>query len=141
MSEQIPSQFLDELPPKLITKEDCAYWNNTRFATYFNDWLNPRYGTQALSTGTTKIETSPLPDKKESAAQEFAALIKDKIQPQSSLKADKKSNSFKKHQPVHHKKYGTGIVQDVTLTNDGTVITVKFKSGVKKIVAHFLKAI
>lgn len=125
MSEQMPSQFLDELPAKLIGKEDCAYWNNARFAQYFADWLGMRH--------TNEFETK---------RHEFASLVKDKIATKPVVKSSKKeTNSFKVHQPVQHKKYGTGIVQNIDKQSDTTVITVKFKNGIKKILASFLEMI
>lgn len=127
MSEQIPSQFLDELPSKFITKEDCAYWNNARFAAYFADWLNPFYNS---------------PDKQEkNTPNTFVAFIKNKIVAKLPKASTPENNTFKKNQPVHHKKYGTGIVQHIETSSDSTVITVKFKDGIKKIVASFLERI
>ncbi len=127
MSEQVPSQFLDELPAKLVTKEDCAYWNNARFANYFAEWFSIKHG-DAFAFEKNRTE--------------FASLIKDKITAKPPVRASKKENTpFKVHQPVQHKKYGTGIVQGVEKTSDTTVVTVKFKSGVKKIVASFLETI
>ncbi len=127
MSEQIPSQFLDELPAKLIVKEDCAYWNNSRFVHYFADWLGIKHG-DAFAFEKHRTE--------------FATLIKDKIEAKPVKKSSKKEDgSFKKHQPVQHKKYGTGIVQSVEKSSETSVVTVKFKAGIKKIVASFLESV
>jgi DNA helicase-2/ATP-dependent DNA helicase PcrA len=157
MSEKYPSQFLQELPATLIVKEDCAYWNNARFANYFAEWMNPKYHQPMV------------------ASNEFASIIKNKIsisaspacaaKPPPSLKlrrtdwrrrkrtegferkkispsiAKVSKSIFRQHQPVMHKKYGSGIVQAVEKRIDQEIVTVRFKSGVKKIVAKFLEVI
>jgi hypothetical protein len=49
---------------------------------------------------------------------------------------------FKKSRPVQHVKFGVGIVEEIEKKNDGTMnVTVRFKSGVKKISSTFLQAL
>lgn len=132
MTDQMPSQFLDELPSRYIVKEDCAYWNNVRFAHYFTDWLHIKKDDGLSSFAERKNQ--------------FAQLLKDKIASKESSKpkilpSRPTNNGFKKNQPVQHKTYGTGLVQSVEKKSDNTIVTVKFRAGIKKIVSRFLTAI
>lgn len=128
MTDQYPSQFIDELPSRQINREDCAYWNNIRFASYFSDWLAVK-----RDDGVGSFEKN---------RQQFSALIKDKIETATIKPAEKiaesKPSSFKKNQTVHHKTYGAGLVQEVDTKGDITIVTVKFGIVTKKIVSTFL---
>ena len=137
MVDQLPSQFLDELPKALVSYEDCAYWNHAQLRQLFADWI----GMKATA----------------SASNPFATLIKNKIEstgPRSSTsksktvmpqkQASQKSSQeggWKRNQPVRHKTYGIGLVQKVEKKNANMVITVSFKGSIKKIIARFLQAI
>jgi len=51
------------------------------------------------------------------------------------------SSLFKVNHPVSHAKYGVGIVQKVEDRADNTYVTVKFKTGTKKITSEFLQKV
>ncbi len=122
MTDQLPSQFLDELPHKHISMEDCNYWNGARFRQYFADWLGLKHDNPFSSFARTQ--------------KQFASLIKDKMkQPKPRTSS---GSSWKPNQPVKHKTYGMGLIQRVEKKSSDTVVTVKFKSGTKKIVSRFL---
>lgn len=124
MSEQMASQFIDELPAKQVSRYECMQWNNAQFRHYFAGWL-----------GITPKEPSPA--KKQT---QFATIIKNKItQPRSASRPARGISQFKKNQPVIHKKYGTGIVQNIEQKSDNLVVIVRFRSGLKKIVSQFLE--
>ncbi len=128
MTDQLPSQFLDELPAKYIAMEDCAYWSHSRFRHYFADWLGIK-------------QSDPLSAFSKNQKQ-FASIIKPKIKT-STPKIEKpaSNHSWKTNQPVKHKTYGTGLVQKVEKKSSNIVITVKFRNCVKKIVSRFLTPI
>ena len=126
MSDQMPSQFLDELPQKLVSSEDCTYWNNAQFAQYFAHWFGIKQS-DPLAFNTKRNE--------------FASLIKNKINSKQTKIKPAVQTEFKKNQPVKHKKYGTGIVQSYEKKSDKMVVTVRFKSSIKKIVSQFLQTI
>lgn len=135
MVDQLSSQFLDELPKKLVTRDDAQYWNHSQIRHFCADWL-----------GFNQPEIA-------AKQAQFASLIKDKINAKPARKSAKKSNaptakkespllgSFKRNQPVRHKTFGMGLVQSVDKKNANIVITVKFKSGIKKIMSRFLQVI
>ncbi len=125
MTDQFTSQFLDELPDRLVTHEDCSYFKQIQLQTFFADWL----GVKERSTVFTF-----------SGAQ---AITRQKKAPKISRNTIKKPTHgmWKKNQPVMHKTYGMGIVQKVEEKSDKKYITVKFRSGIKKIVDQFLQII
>lgn len=125
MTDQIPSQFIAELPNHHIAKEECSYWNSARFRQYFSDWLGLK-------------QQDPLAPFSRSQ-QQFAALVHNKIANASSPATP--STRWKLHQAVCHKTYGTGLIQAIEQKTSDIIITVKFKSGTKRIVSRFLTAI
>ncbi len=125
MTDQLPSQFVDELPHKLIHMEDCSYWNHARFRQYFADWLGIKHDDPLSSFAHTQ--------------KQFATLLKNKIkQPKPRTSP---GSSWKTNQPVRHKTYGVGLVQKIEKRSGDMVVTVKFKSGTKKIISRFLMLI
>jgi hypothetical protein len=58
------------------------------------------------------------------------------------IKPESSSNSvWRKNQPVQHAKYGLGIVEFCEEKGADTYVTVRFKAGVKKIMASFLQLV
>ncbi len=132
MVDQLSSQFLEELPQKLITNHDCSYWNSGQFRQFFADFLGIRH----------EIEIST-PSFKERRKQ-FKSILAKKIKNSKISKKTETSSSdseWKLNRPVSHKKYGTGLIQKVETKNCDKVITVKFKIGMKKIMSKFLQTV
>ncbi len=123
MVDQSPSRFLHEIPPS-IPHDDCSYWKQTQLHTFFTDWL-----------GFKKKQTSVI-------TFQGTRVIKDKkSRPQKNI-VHGTLGSWKKNQPVIHKKYGTGIVQVIEKKSNGkTYIAVLFKCGIKKILADYLQTV
>ncbi len=123
MVDQSPSRFLHEIPPSL-PHDDCSYWKQIQLRTFFTDWL-----------GFKKKETSVI-------TFQGTHVIKDKKgQPQKSI-VHATLGSWKKHQPVIHKKYGTGTIKMVEKKEKNKIyVTVLFKSGIKKILADYLQIV
>lgn len=125
MTYQAPSRFVAEMAPHISPKEDCSYWSGSQFAVFFNQWVNKNKSTEKEaaqpifkneSVQATKTVRSPTAPPKQIAA------------------------SFKKYQPVAHATYGTGTVLDVEKKANGALyVTVKFKTGSKKIASSFLQ--
>ncbi len=137
MVDQIASQFLDEIPKKHVSSDDAQYWNGSQIRHFCAEWLG--------YTG----DNNPFGQYQK----EFATLIKDKIstsktsQQKSTLEkspiitSKTEHTPWKKNQPVRHKTYGIGMIQDVTTSSSNTAVTVRFKSGIKKIMSQFLELI
>lgn len=156
MVDQMPSQFLPEIPAQLISKFDCSYWNPVQQRAFFADWLNVKERSQVMTFGPAKTSRSiPAIENKNTIKQSglpapSKPIYTQRAKPSSptqvlsqaskSVTSFSSSSGFKKNQLVHHEKYGPGLVQDVEEKGDGTkYVTVKFKSSTKKILSEFLK--
>lgn len=125
MVDQLPSRFLREIPNNLLPHEDCSYWSITQVHQFFADWLGVKSKTPNIYIpGTTTIMKTPTPTKQ----------INHEI-------AEKKLySSWKKNQPVKHAKYGIGTIENIEEKTTGDIhLTVRFKIGVKKIVAEYVQ--
>jgi DNA helicase-2/ATP-dependent DNA helicase PcrA len=123
MVDQFPSRFLLEIPNTLISKEDCTYWNAANQRTFFTQWLK--------GIAPSKSIAAPTPSAK-SAIQ--------KKEPMAATRASA-PQTWRMHQPVSHATYGIGTVQNSEQRGEHMYVTVKFKTGVKKIISSFLQII
>ncbi|HLJ31434.1 MAG TPA: UvrD-helicase domain-containing protein [Candidatus Babeliales bacterium] len=127
MVDQLPSRFLHEIPSNLLPHEDCSYWSITQVNQFFADWLGAKVKTSDVYIPTQKTYVAPA---------KSTPSIKQEI-------TEKKLNgSWRKNQPVKHAKYGIGTVESIEEKGTGDIhLTVRFKIGVKKIVAQFVQKI
>lgn len=127
MVDQFPSPFLGEISASLLPHEDCSYWGLTQVNQFFASWL----GTTTTILSSVYVPgkpTTPTPAKKPQLDS-----VQIKMPPTS-------SSTWRKNQPVKHVKYGVGTVHEIEEKISGeTHITVRFKIGLKKIVAQFLQ--
>lgn len=122
MTDQIPSVFLKEIPRHLTIEHDGSHTNELQQQQYFAQWLNIHVPSAASTVMTFGAARKVTPRR--------SAPIQTKRQP---------STRFKKNQPVKHNKFGVGIIQKIEQRGtDKTFVTVKFKTGIKKIDAQFL---
>lgn len=130
MVDQLPSQFLSEIPQHLISKFDCSYWNPVQQKAFFADWLQEKMPSTVMTFKSPVKKPSTGEIKKKSSA----------FKPAINSDFPKPKSGFRKNQLVHHEKYGPGLVQAVEDKGNGKrYITVKFKSSTKKILADFLR--
>ena len=124
MNDQRPSSFVKEIPSGLVLWEDSAYWNTSQFEQYFALWLGIAQESPSAPVYTYKTARS-------------VSVKKDSVKkPAPHVESP---GGWKKHQPVSHTKFGTGIVQSIERKSDAKVyLTIKFRSGVKKIDAQFI---
>jgi len=125
---QVPSRFLDEIPPNLIIDQQATYWSQSQCKTYFTQWIKGA-SPQAINNDhvqtfsynrTTKPSTIAVPAKREKLSQ----------------------SGFKRMQSIQHKKFGLGIVHEVEEKGTITIVTVRFNlHGMKKIDSKFLQTI
>ena len=167
MVNQQPSRFLNEIPNNLIPLEDCSYWDLQQIQQHCADWLKEKVkkssdiyipasakATADSSFAEASSFTKATKDKSEGNSF-FAKASKDRpaateadlnlpcpTKLQRSRELVEGFKGWKKNQPVKHVKYGVGTIQDIEEKTTGdTHLTVKFKAGVKKIVAQFLQKI
>jgi len=124
MEHQTASRFWSEIP-QAIVQEDCSHWQQHQMRSYCASWLNIKQLTIAPSVIT------------------FGAATKKVVeQPTPQPIAKVSTSGWKKNQPVQHQSFGIGVVQKIEEKGQDTIyITARFKMGVKKVDAKFLKAI
>lgn len=128
MVDQQPSRFLNEIPANLLPLENCSYWDLQKIQQFCADWMGKK---------TKKSSDVYIPAF--AKASSFAKATEDKSADTPKLSP---SIKWKKNQPVKHAKYGIGTIQDIEEKTTGDMhLTVKFKTGIKKIVAQFLQKI
>ncbi|HLW73021.1 MAG TPA: UvrD-helicase domain-containing protein [Candidatus Babeliales bacterium] len=128
MIDQLPSRFLREIPAHLIPQEDIAYASLTQIKQFCSHWL--KFSCANASENEKSDIYIPTFVKPSSSTQAAEQTSEDKS----------KNKMWKKNQPVKHAKYGVGTVQEIEEKATGdTHLTVRFKIGVKKIVAQFVQ--
>ena len=117
ITDQLRSRFLDEIPEHLAPEHDASYWHDAQFRAFFGDWLGIQNTSSVLTFGAAYINTPLIP------------IPSSKI-------------SWKKNQPVKHKKFGVGIIKNIEERDQETIfITAQFKIGIKKIKSTFLEKV
>jgi DNA helicase-2/ATP-dependent DNA helicase PcrA len=141
MVDQIPSRFLREIPSNLLPQEDASYWSAAQQHQFFADWLGAKIKTSDIYIPTTAPH-KPTPLKKA-----YSSTARPEYPPKLHAKDDVSkgavnNTSWKKNQPVKHAKYGIGTIQDIEEKTNGDIhLSIKFKIGLKKIVAQFVQKI
>ncbi|KKP35796.1 MAG: ATP-dependent DNA helicase PcrA [candidate division TM6 bacterium GW2011_GWF2_32_72] len=141
MEEQTSSRFFDEVPQDLIQIEDCAYMGEHHFARLFSDWIGLKgsFGPGSIITfgesSKPNLKPSTIVNKYKEFAHKLGTGTVKQPQPVQSV-----SSVWKKSRAVTHPKFGVGLIDDVEKKDDGNFkVTVKFKSGIKKLDSSFLK--
>jgi len=125
MADQIPSRFLGEIPKHLLPIQDAANLNEIQLRAFFSNWLGITHQSSVMTFAAAKRSVK-------------------KATPTRQLWKTTSSTSslWKTHQPVMHKKFGMGTIQKVEKKGTTkTFVTVKFKTGIKKIDSSFLQKI
>ena len=129
MIDQLPSRFLHEIPQPLIPVEDCSYWNISQVNQFCADWL----GEKLTKTSDVYIPSYTTTATSRSSIKKPSSTVEE-------TKNQRSSSIWKKNQPVKHVKYGIGTIQEIEKKATGdTHLTVRFKVGIKKIVAKFVQ--
>lgn len=125
-SMQICSRFLDEIPSYMLNKQNAISWTPYDFADFFYNF----FGTK------TSIPASNVITFGKKAESENTSDSNPKINLVKSI------NNWKEHQIVKHQEFDIGIIQKVEVrAGDKTILTVKFKSEVKKIDSKFVERV
>jgi len=120
---QVRSRFLDEIPGNMVIEQSAAYWSSSQCETYFTQWIK---GNSPQAFQNDSVQTFSRSRSTVTAASP-AKLTQSK---------------FKRMQSIQHKKFGIGIVHEVELKSELTIITVRFNlHGMKKIESSFLEII
>ena len=119
MTDQSPSRFLDEIPDNLAPCVDICYYRRPEIKQLFTLWL------QQKITAPTTSSTTPESPGYNKIEQPFAKTPK---------------SQWKKYATVKHATYGIGTIQQIN-DNDAekVILTIRFSTGTKKILAKFLQ--
>lgn len=130
MTDQRESRFLRELPESFVARHDCSQWNIYQSQSYLYDWIY-----NSSSTATTYYTSSKI-----TSAPELQIPLNARI-----MRPATKTppiGKWKVHQPVSHPTFGEGLITSIEEKNDASVhLTIKFKTGIKKIASTFVKAL
>jgi len=138
MTDTLPSRFLDEIPTNLTVAENASYWKTPDMRTAMSAWLGEKTTAPAEShVMTFGAAKTTLPDPfEESSTQITRTLTMNDETPQ------KKVKKFRLQQPVQHEKFGIGLVEEIEAKGSGvTYLTIKFKTGKKKLDSQFVTSV
>jgi DNA helicase-2/ATP-dependent DNA helicase PcrA len=138
LTAQQPSRFLKEIPHATARFDEAGRWRTADIQAYISAWLA---GTAPQkNSDEPKIQASTTFDWDKDPFAQPATQPNTSINP--AMQAQKTSR-WKKFQPVQHKAFGTGIIQEIEEKEAGTKVylTVKFSEGIKKIDSKFVELV
>ena len=145
----VPSRFLEEVPPQLIEdigtpgrprtrasalQTHSGYDDGDRHYDYENEDQRPQYGRQQQAKKSTTGSTYNSID---NIAEFFASRGKKFNIPKVKVEEPTGKRGFRPGQRVRHPKYGEGTVFQREGDGDEAKLTVKFPSGLKKLVEKY----
>lgn len=139
LTTQQPSQFLAEMPETVARFDDITRFRAHNLQSYVAGWLT------GTTTKTTKTSVEPAqrsaPTDFNWDADPFASGAAAQHVNAASQRVTKQQG-WKKFQPVRHKTFGTGIIENVEeKAGEKIYVTVKFSTGTKKIDAAFIETV
>jgi DNA helicase II / ATP-dependent DNA helicase PcrA len=114
--EQRYSRFIKELPENVLV-EECAGWRSTEIEVFLDRWFA---GGQPLKKQS--LSSSP---------GDFQKSTRMPVSPE-------KSGKYSAARAVRHEEFGLGTITAVDDRGNRTILTISFRSGVKKIDARFV---
>lgn len=136
VTDQQPSRFLDEMPEEYAPQDDVSYWKEERFEQYFMSWLSGKKttGNEPNRPGALRMSASQRPNELvlPSKFSSFSEPFDDE---------PSKSSNWQRYQQVNHKTFGKGVVEKVEQKSTSTYLTIRFRSGIKKLDASFISAV
>ncbi len=131
MNDQKPSRFLREIPNSLATTHEITQQTMGGLPLTFNHWLS---GKPAQIAYTEQKKSAVPSDRSIKPAK--------KVVSSSQAQKAQESSEWKKHQPVQHPTFGSGLITEVEVKGSATILTIAFKGvGVKKVSAAFVNKV
>lgn len=146
MNNQMPTRFLKEIPEHLFITHDIGNLQPYMIKQWFAQWLeidNHQYNEPVLTFGssTSKPISTSSGSKSSSNKSISTENSSNKRSHDTQSSAATAQNRWRTNQPVAHTTFGIGTVTDIEERNGSTFVTVKFKTGTKKILSSFLQKI
>jgi len=132
LSDQQPSQFLSEIPAEYAPESDVSYFRDYDFDDYFMQWITGKRSTASryIKPQTNDISyENDFSDEEEAPWRNFTS---------SSTKQLSQLTPWKRYQSVVHATFGQGVIEKVEQKETGTHLTIRFRSGIKKLDASFV---
>ncbi len=152
MTDQLPSRFLDEMPEDHVPQDDCSYWKEQAFEQYFSAWLKGEGHTKS-SHQKKSLHKASWPNSLDN--KEFQRVAKSSngsegthFSPASKLSSfadpfddePAEETTWQRFQSVTHKTFGKGVIEKIEQNSSKTYLTIRFKTGIKKLDAAFVDA-
>lgn len=153
LTDQLPSRFLSEIPD-IVPHDDASQWKEREFARYFADWLNSQV--TSISSRPGALDRSSQSPKGSSSRTSSATPIDDFSQDFSEASQETTSDDFeygpafvddqppkrwKQYQSVMHSTFGRGVIEKIEQKSNSTYVTVRFKTGIKKLDAAYISSL
>ena len=134
MTDQLPSRFTKELPPKLIYHIDSTELPAHRTAGHLCEWMGYQQQASSLITFGTPARRS--------VATRAASIRSFLPKTSASSNSIKSVGAWQRNQPVSHKTFGVGVIKTVDKRGENDYhLTISFKIGEKKISSKFITRI
>jgi DNA helicase-2/ATP-dependent DNA helicase PcrA len=136
-SEQTPSRFAHEISGQVSQKLDCTYLSLFQVSDLIGQFLKnqPLGKVTPVSSAPTRSFSSSKPAPKLNS---FTAY-KPRAQETTSGSVNPNPTNWRINQPVQHAVFGVGLIQKIEPKATGSVLTIRFKIGVKKIDDKFIQ--
>lgn len=136
-SEQTPSRFAHEISGQVSQKLDGTYLNLFQVSDLISQFLKnqPLGKITPVSNAPTRSFSSSKPAPKLNS---FTAY-KPRTQETPSDSMSLNPTNWRINQPVQHAVFGVGLIQKIEPKATGSVLTIRFKIGVKKIDDKFIQ--
>lgn len=148
INEQVPSRFITEVTPIISQKIDTGYFNINQIQNIISNFLNNKPIEIPVNTRnnnfankysyTSKLDNAGYPTKFTNNSSNNNQNSPDKINHANNLTS---ANNWKINQLVKHKVFGVGLIRKIEPRPENYILTIQFKTGLKKISDNFIQTI
>ena len=123
------------MPEDHVPQDDCSYWKENEFERYFIAWLTQANNGRPLSGNSASQKVAAPKESDDDIIPSRFSSFDDPFDDEPS------STTWQRYQSVTHNTFGRGVIEKVEQKSDTTYLTVRFRSGIKKLDAAFVKTI
>lgn len=129
INEQVPSRFINEISPIVAHKIDLSYVSVGQIQNILTAFLDNQKIDQFIYTNNqTKPSSSP-------------NNFNNAGYPTKHTNTENQNSNWKINQLVKHKVFGVGLIRKIEPRSDNNILTIQFKTGLKKISDNFIQTI
>lgn len=138
INEQTPSRFVSEISQIVNQKIDLAYTSNLQMQILIKAFLNNQKLDQFIQT-SPKRETSNNWSNLAVSKSDHAGYPVRNVTLNANITPP--TSAWKINQLVKHKVFGVGLIRKVEPRADNSILTIQFKTGLKKISENFIQTV